>query len=64
VKLPDIMKAKKKPLETVALASLGVEPKSRLKAVKYEPPQLRQKGIMVKSAQELAEALKKKGLVA
>jgi electron transfer flavoprotein beta subunit len=64
VKLPDIMKAKKKPLETVALASLGVEPRRRVKAVKFEPPALRQKGVMVKSAQELAEALKKKGLVA
>ena len=64
VKLPDIMKAKKKPLETLTLAALGIEPKQRVKAVKYEPPPLRQKGIMVKTAQELAEALKKKGLVA
>ena len=62
VKLPDIMKAKKKPLETLALASLGVEPKQRVKAVKFEPPPVRQKGVMLKSAAELAEALKKKGL--
>jgi electron transfer flavoprotein beta subunit len=64
VKLPDIMKAKKKPLETLTLASLGITPKQRLKPVKFEPPPQRQKGIIVKSAQELAEALKKKGLVA
>jgi electron transfer flavoprotein beta subunit len=64
VKLPDIMKAKKKPLETLALAALGVEPRQRVKPVKYEPPPQRQKGVMVKTAQELAEALKKKGLVA
>jgi electron transfer flavoprotein beta subunit len=64
VKLPDIMKAKKKPLETLALSALGVEPRQRVKAVRYEPPPTRQKGVMVKSAQELAEALKKKGLVA
>jgi electron transfer flavoprotein beta subunit len=64
VKLPDIMKAKKKPLETLALSALDVEPRQRVKAVKYEPPPVRQKGIMVKSAQELAEALRKKGLVA
>jgi len=64
VKLPDIMKAKKKPLETLALASLGVTPKQRVKAVKFEPPAQRQKGVIVKTAQELAEALKKKGLVA
>src|SRR5205814_4102137 len=64
VKLPEIMKAKKKPLETLSLASLGVTPKQRVKPVRYEPPPQRQKGVMVKSAQELAEALKKKGLVA
>jgi electron transfer flavoprotein beta subunit len=64
VKLPDIMKAKKKPLETLTLASLGVATKQRVKAVKFEPPALRQKGVMLKTAQELAEALKKKGLVA
>jgi electron transfer flavoprotein beta subunit len=64
VKLPEIMKAKKKPLETLALAALGVTPKQRVKPVRYEPPPQRQKGVMVKSAQELVEALKKKGLVA
>ena len=64
VKLPEIMKAKKKPLETLSLASLGVTPKQRVKPVRYEPPPQRQKGVMVKSAQELVDALKKKGLVA
>src|SRR5438477_2737966 len=62
VKLPDIMKAKKKPLETVAVATLGVTPRQRVKPLKYEPPPQRQKGVMVKTAQELVEALKKKGL--
>jgi electron transfer flavoprotein beta subunit len=64
VKLPDIMKARKKPLETLALASLGVTPRQRVKPVRYEPPAQRQKGIMLKTPQELVEALKKKGLVA
>jgi len=64
VKLPDIMKAKKKPLETFALDSLGVSPRQRLKPVRYAPPPQRQKGIMVKTPQELVEALKKRGLVA
>jgi len=64
VKLPDIMKAKKKPLETLALAALGVEPRQRLRPVRFEPPPQRQKGVMLKSVAELAEALKKKGLVA
>jgi electron transfer flavoprotein beta subunit len=63
VKLPDIMKAKKKPLEALTLASLGVEAKQRLKLVKFEPPPQRQKGIRVKDAAELVETLKKKGLV-
>jgi electron transfer flavoprotein beta subunit len=63
VKLPDIMKAKKKPLETLTLAALAVEPKQRLKLVKFEPPPQRQKGIRVKDAAELVDALKKKGLI-
>lgn len=63
VKLPDIMKAKKKPLETLALASLGVEVKQQLKLVKFEPPAQRQKGVRVKDAAELVDALKKKGLI-
>ena len=63
VKLPDIMKAKKKPLETLALACLGVEPRQRLKLVKFEPPAQRQKGVRVKDTQELVEALRKKGVL-
>ena len=64
VKLPDIMKAKKKPLETLALASLGVVPRQRVRPVHYEPPFQRPKGVLVKTPQELIEALKKRGLVA
>jgi electron transfer flavoprotein beta subunit len=63
VKLPDIMKAKKKPLEALTLAGLGVEQKQQLKLVKFEPPALRQKGVKVKDAGELVAALKKKGLL-
>lgn len=64
VKLPEIMKAKKKPLETFALSTLGISPRQRLKPVRYEPPAQRHKGIMVKTPEELVEALKKRGLVA
>ena len=64
VKLPEIMKAKKKPLETLTLAALGVEARQRLKRVRFEPPPQRQKGIKVKDAAELVAALKKKGLLA
>jgi electron transfer flavoprotein beta subunit len=63
VKLPDIMKAKKKPLETLSLNTLGVEAEQQLKLVKFEPPAQRQKGVRVKDAAELVEALKKKGLI-
>ena len=63
VKLPEIMKAKKKPLEMLALSALGVEACQRLKLVKFEPPPQRQKGVLVKDAAELVAALKKKGLI-
>jgi electron transfer flavoprotein beta subunit len=62
VKLPDIMKAKKKPLEALTLESLGVEARQRIKAVRYEPPPQRQKGIMVKDAAALVTALKQRGV--
>jgi electron transfer flavoprotein beta subunit len=63
IKLPDIMKAKKKPLDVVELASLGVKAAPLLKVVKFEPPPQRQKGVMVKDAAELVAALRQKGLV-
>jgi electron transfer flavoprotein beta subunit len=63
VKLPDIMKAKKKPLDTIALADLGVTAQSTLKTVKVEAPAGRSKGIKVKDAGELVAALKNKGLI-
>ena len=63
VKLPDIMKAKKKPLDILDLASLGVEALQQVQMVKFEPPAQRSRGVMVKDAQELFTALQKKGLV-
>ena len=63
VKLPDIMKAKKKPLDITSLDALGVSAAAMLKTVKTEPPPLRQKGVMVKDVAELFDALKKKGLI-
>jgi electron transfer flavoprotein beta subunit len=63
VKLPDIMKAKKKPLDTLALGDFGVADAAASTTVKVEPPPQRQKGIMVKDAAELVDTLKKKGLV-
>jgi electron transfer flavoprotein beta subunit len=63
VKLPDIMKAKKKPLDVLQLAQLGVQARERLKVVRIDPPAQRQKGVRVKDAQELVEALRKKGVL-
>jgi electron transfer flavoprotein beta subunit len=63
VKLPDIMKAKKKPLDHVAVDELGVEPTASITAIKFEPPEQRQKGIIVDDVAALVAALKDKGLV-
>ncbi len=63
IKLPDIMKAKKKPLDVTELASLGVETASQLSVVSLESPPQRKKGVMVKDAAELVAALRQKGLV-
>lgn len=63
VKLPDILKAKSKPLATLTPAELGVALAPRLRVLKVEPPPQRQKGIMVKSTAELVAALKDKGIL-
>lgn len=63
VKLPDIMKAKKKPLDVTSLDALGVSAGAFLKVLKTEPPAQRQKGVIVKDVPELVAFLKKKGLI-
>ena len=63
IKLPDIMKAKAKPLETLQLADLGVDAADTLKTTQYAAPVKRSKGVMVKDAAELVAALKQKGLL-
>jgi electron transfer flavoprotein beta subunit len=62
VKLPEIMKAKTKPLATIPLADLGGAGAAHLKVLKTEPPPARQRGIMVKDAAELYAELHKRGL--
>ncbi|CAH0990251.1 Electron transfer flavoprotein subunit beta [Sinobacterium norvegicum] len=56
--LPNIMKAKKKPLEVVAPADLGVEVVASVKTLSVEPPAERQAGIKVETVAELVEKLK------
>jgi electron transfer flavoprotein beta subunit len=63
VKLPDIMKAKKKPLEELAFDDLGITASAQLTATAYEPPAERAKGIMVDDVSGLVAALKDKGLL-
>ena len=63
VKLPEIMKAKTKPLATLPLAELGGGGDTRVKVAKTEPPAGRQRGIMVKDTASLFAELHKRGLV-
>jgi electron transfer flavoprotein beta subunit len=63
IKLPDIMKAKKKPLEVIDYAALGKAPSVQLKVLKTEAPSQRSRGIIVKDTAELLAALRQRGLV-
>lgn len=61
--LPNIMKARKKPLDTKTPADYGVDTASKLKTLKVEPPAERKAGIKVKSVDELVEKLKNEAKV-
>ncbi|MEI5638601.1 MULTISPECIES: electron transfer flavoprotein subunit beta/FixA family protein [unclassified Pseudoalteromonas] len=56
--LPNIMKAKRKPLDVVAADSLGVDLAPRVELVKVEEPAKRSGGVMVESIDELVTKLK------
>jgi electron transfer flavoprotein beta subunit len=58
VTLPNIMKAKKKPLETLKPAGLGVDVAPRLKTLKVAEPPKRSAGVMVPDVKTLVEKLK------
>jgi len=61
--LPNIMKAKKKPLDQVSLDDLGVDASQRLTVVKVEEPPAREAGITVASVSELVDKLKNEAKV-
>jgi electron transfer flavoprotein beta subunit len=61
--LPNIMKARKKPIETVKPADLGVDPAPRLTVVKVEEPPRRQAGVKVASVAELVSKLRNEAKV-
>ena len=63
VKLPNIMAAKKKPLEKLSPADLAVDISPRLNTVKFAEPKARQAGVKVADVAELVEKLKNEAKV-
>jgi electron transfer flavoprotein beta subunit len=61
--LPNIMKAKKKPLETKSPSDYGVDTATRVEILKVEEPPVRQAGIKVASVDELIDKLKNEAKV-
>ena len=63
VKLPDVMKAKRKPLDKIELDSLGLDTANRLTTLNVVEPEGRQAGIVVGSVGELVEKLRNEAKV-
>ncbi len=61
--LPNIMKAKRKPLDVKAAADFGIDLSARVNLLKVTPPAERQAGIVVESVDELVEKLKNEAKV-
>jgi electron transfer flavoprotein beta subunit len=61
--LPNIMKAKKKPLDVKELGSLGVDTAAKLKVVKVTEPAKRSAGVKVETAADLVSNLKTAGVL-
>ena len=61
--LPNIMKAKKKPINEIKVNDLGIDIKQRLDILKVEEPSKRQSGIMLKTIEELVDKLKNEAKV-
>ena len=61
--LPNIMKAKKKPIEQINASDLGVDVKPRIEQLKVEEPPKRKAGIKVSSVEELVQKLKNEAKV-
>ena len=62
-KLPNIMKAKKKPLEVIAVADTGVDVSSGLVVVEVNEPEQRQAGVIVSNVAELVDKLRNEAKV-
>ena len=61
--LPNIMKAKKKPMEQISASDLGVDTTPRVQQIKVEEPPKRKAGIKVASVAELVQKLKNEAKV-
>ena len=61
--LPNIMKAKRKPLEEMSPSDLGVETKKRLEIIKVEDPPSREAGMILESVGDLVDKLKNEAKV-
>jgi len=61
--LPNIMKAKKKPINEIKVNDLGIDINQRLDILKVEEPSKRQSGIMLKTIEELVDKLKNEAKV-
>ena len=61
--LPNIMKAKKKPLDTLTPEELNVDPTPRIETLKVSPPPERAAGVVVKSVDEIIDKLKNEAKV-
>ena len=61
--LPNIMKAKKKPMDVLTAEELGVDVTPRVKTLKVEPPAERQAGVKVETVDELVDKLKNEAKV-
>ena len=61
--LPNIMKAKKKPIEQLNASDMGVDIKSRIEQIKVEEPPKRKSGIKVANVAELVQKLKNEAKV-
>ena len=61
--LPNIMKAKKKPIQQLSIQDLNIKMKNRLNILKVEEPTKRQSGVMLQTVDELVEKLKNEAKV-
>ena len=61
--LPNIMKAKRKPLEELSLEELGVDVETKVNTIKVESPPERQEGVKVETVDQLVDKLKNEAKV-